>query len=243
MRAADWDFRYRFWVFLAIFSVGLSLYSLDHENIAGWLVKMVRPPSSNPFDLRLGVFHWIFGAAALLAGIGAFVRTWAAAYLRSEIVHDESLHSDRVVADGPYRHVRNPLYLGLVLAAVGLATLASRAGALVILVAVPFFTLRLIGREEAALAASGGDPYRAYCAAVPRLLPSLTPRLPPGDTRPRWGQGFAGELFFWAIALSLALFATTLKIEHFYQALGAAFVLRFLLAVLWWRRRPASAAP
>jgi hypothetical protein len=68
----------------------------------------------------------------------------------------------------------------------------------------------------------------------------VTPRLPAGDTQPRWVQGFAGEIFFWAIAASLATFAVTLKIEHFYQVLGGAFVLRFLLAVLWWRRRPAA---
>jgi len=44
----------------------------------------------------------------------------AEAYLHSSVVHDSQLHSDRLVADGPYRRVRNPLYLGNILLAFGL---------------------------------------------------------------------------------------------------------------------------
>jgi hypothetical protein len=29
--------------------------------------------------------------------------------------HDTALHSDKLVADGPYRHLRNPLYAGVFL--------------------------------------------------------------------------------------------------------------------------------
>jgi protein-S-isoprenylcysteine O-methyltransferase Ste14 len=237
MRAAEWEFRYRFWVYLALFTVAFGLYAVDPVNIVGWIVDAARPPAKNPFDLRLGVFQVVFAVAALVVAAGAWLRTWAAAYLDSTVVHDERLHADRVVADGPYRHLRNPLYLGLMIAAVGLATMASRLGALVILVAVPFFTLRLIGREETALAATGGASYSAFRAAVPRLLPALSPRLPASGARPRWGQAIAGELFFWALAAAVATFAATMKIEVYYWVLGAAFLLRFALARAWWRRR------
>lgn len=45
----------------------------------------------------------------MLVGAAAEIRTWATAYLGSEIVFDLNLHTNRLVADGPYRYVGNPL--------------------------------------------------------------------------------------------------------------------------------------
>jgi protein-S-isoprenylcysteine O-methyltransferase Ste14 len=236
MRATDWEFRQRFWVYAAIFTAGYSLYRVDPLDVVAWLVRALGDDPRGPLDIPLGKFQLAFVGAAALAVLGAMLRTWAAAYLHSEVVHDRALHSDRLVADGPYRHLRNPLYVGLLLAGVGLAAMASRLGAVFMLVALTVFTLRLIGREEAALLASGGDSYRAFCAAVPRLVPALRPRLPAGGARASWGQAFLGETFFWALAAALAVFAATLRIEPFLWVIGAALVLRGALALLWWRR-------
>jgi hypothetical protein len=51
-----------------------------------------------------------------------------AAYLRTEIVHDTAQHSEALVADGPFRYTRNPLYLASLLMAAGIGVLASRSG-------------------------------------------------------------------------------------------------------------------
>jgi protein-S-isoprenylcysteine O-methyltransferase Ste14 len=51
-------------------------------------------------------------------------------------------------ADGPYRYLRNPLYLGAILIALGLGLTASRLGFGLLVGAITAFTLRLIGREE-----------------------------------------------------------------------------------------------
>lgn len=236
MRAAEWEFRHRFWVYFAIFGVAFGFFTFDHVNAAVWLVRAVRG-SHDARLVPLMPLRAVLFTAGGLAVIAAWLRTWAAAYLNTEVVHDSSLHADRLVADGPYRHLRNPLYVGILLAGVGLAALASRTGAVVLLVGLPFFTLRLIGREEAALAAAGGESYRAFKAAVPSLLPALRPRLPPGGARPRWGQALLGESFFWALAAAILVFAWTLRIQVFYWVLGLAFAFRGLLAMLWWRRR------
>ncbi|HEV8628713.1 MAG TPA: methyltransferase [Thermoanaerobaculia bacterium] len=236
MRATDWEFRHRFWIYLVIFTIAYSCYAIDGLNVVAWAVRTARGTLHPPGDVPVGVYRSIFFVGAALAALGAWLRTWAAAYLRSEVVHDAALHAERLVADGPYRHLRNPLYVGFMLAAVGLAAMASRLGAAVIFVGVPLFTLRLIGREEAALTASGGAGYRAFRAAVPRLLPALRPRLPASGMQSRWGQAFAGETFFWAVALALAVFAATLRLQLYFWVLGGAFALRWLLAVLWWRR-------
>jgi hypothetical protein len=41
--------------------------------------------------------------ATLLVGAPATIRTWAAAYLGSDVVHDLRLHTESLVTDGPYR--------------------------------------------------------------------------------------------------------------------------------------------
>ncbi len=76
-----------------------------------------------------------------------------------------------LVAAGPYRWSRNPIYLGLVLLLVGFwLHLASLTPAVV----PPAFAVVLgravIAREEAALTARFGDGYRAYARRVRRWL-------------------------------------------------------------------------
>ena len=65
---------------------------------------------------------------ALLVFAAAVLRTWASAYLRTEVVHDTSQHSKALVADGPFRFTRNPLYLANVPMAAGIGLLSSRLG-------------------------------------------------------------------------------------------------------------------
>jgi protein-S-isoprenylcysteine O-methyltransferase Ste14 len=237
MRASEWEFRHRFWIYAGIFTFAYALYAVYPQNVVSWIAHAWRRAQGLPMATPTWVYRAVFASAAALAALGAWLRTWAAAYLHSEVVHDAALHDERIVADGPYRHLRNPLYVGLLLSGLGLATLANPMGAAVMLVGLWLFTLRLIGREEAALLARGGESYRAFCAAVPRLLPALTPRLPPSGAPPRWGQALLGETFFWALAAALVVFAVTLRTDLYLGTIGLAFVLRGILAMLWWRRK------
>jgi protein-S-isoprenylcysteine O-methyltransferase Ste14 len=206
MRATEFEFRHRFWFIFPLFWVGFAAYRLDPRNVGEILVRQLVPAG----DVRLGV-HSVFGVAALLVGIAALVRTWASAYLQSERVHDSNLRTEGVVADGPYRHVRNPLYLGNFLVALGMGLLMSRLGFLIIVVGHAIFLLRLIGREESELLATQGASYRAYFDAVPRLWPALRPRVPTSSLQPRWPQAFFGETFFWLLFAGTAYFAITLN--------------------------------
>jgi protein-S-isoprenylcysteine O-methyltransferase Ste14 len=88
----------------------------------------------------------------MLVTAGAWIRTWGGAYLRSEVVHDSAVHTERLVADGPYRHLRNPLYLGNMFLAVGMSQCwPVEPGGVVLILGNLLIVLRLIGREEAAL--------------------------------------------------------------------------------------------
>jgi len=207
--ATAFEFRRRFWIIFALFAVAFTCYFVDRTNVI-----------AATLDGADAVYRAAFAAAAVVAFTAAAIRTWASAYLRSEVVKDPAVRTERLVADGPYRHVRNPLYLGTWLLAVAFAPLASRLGAVVLVVGMATIVLRLIGREEQALLATQGEAYRAYLAAVPRLVPALRPRVPRGGGVPRWGQAFAGEAMMWAMAVGLTAFAVTFDGRVLYAAVG-----------------------
>jgi protein-S-isoprenylcysteine O-methyltransferase Ste14 len=213
MQATEFEFRNRFWVIAALFFIGFACSFLDHQNAASALVG----------GNATGV-HLVLGSGALLAVLAAAVRTWASAYLHTEVVKDHALHADRLVADGPYRHLRNPLYLGTLLLAVCFGLMASRLGFVVIVGGLFIFVLRLIGREEAALVQAQGSAFDAYRARVPRLWPALFPRVPASGARPPWRQAFTGELAMWAFAIGAAAFAATFEPRLLYAFLILGFL-------------------
>ena len=235
-RATEFEFRHRFWIISGIFYLGFSCYMWDRTNVSVALARMIPGGMHSPL-----VGRWIraiLGMGVLIVTLAALVRSWAEAYLRSSVVHDSELHSERLVADGPYRRVRNPLYLGNILLAAGLGLMASRTGFLVMELATLPFVYRLILREEANLLESQGDSYRRYFETVPRLWPSLRPRVPAGGGRPNWVDGFAGETFIWSFAIGMAVFDVTLRLAHFWIIMGAGFAVYFLQA--WARKRTAK---
>ncbi|HVB38918.1 MAG TPA: methyltransferase [Vicinamibacterales bacterium] len=238
MRASEFEFRYRFFVIAAIYAIGFSCYAIDHVNagvaIADWLSGGQLPPGSAHTRLLL---QSVFGVGALLAVAAAAVRTWAAAYLKSDVVHDLDLHNDALVADGPFRYVRNPLYVGGLLLSAGMGVMASRLGWVVLNVLSLWFYLRLILREESQLLASQGESYAAYFRAVPRLWPALRPRVPSSGMPPRWGQAFLGEAFLWAFAVAVAIFAVTLSEQIAFRLIDLVLLL-YVVRFFVFRRRP-----
>jgi protein-S-isoprenylcysteine O-methyltransferase Ste14 len=244
MRATEFEFNNRFWVIGAIFTLGFApLYRVDHVNFALALVHALAP--SLDLDSARGNLwvRLVFACGAALIFLAALLRTWATAYLRTEVVHDPTIHSEALVADGPYRRVRNPLYLATLLMTAGMGTMASRLGWVLMLVVMWFFQYRLILREEHGLAATQGASYRAYLRAVPRLWPALTPRVPAGSTQPKWGPALLGELFFWLFGVAQLCFAITLRILPTVVLIGASLVFYIALTSWWKRRSTRSASP
>jgi hypothetical protein len=122
----------------------------------------------------------------------------------------------------------------------GMATLASRTGGVILILAILVIVLRLIGREEAALAQSHGEAYRAFQRAVPRLWPSLRPCLPAGGIQPKWPQAFLGQGWIWCFALNGFLFAWRLSTPLYYTFLWVSGGAYFLMGVVLNRLRRQS---
>ncbi len=79
----------------------------------------------------------------------------------------------RLVTVGPYRFVRNPMYIGAGLALAGAALFYQSWALLAYCVAFAFVTfLFVVVYEEPALRAAFGAAYIDYCERVKRLWPS-----------------------------------------------------------------------
>ena len=79
----------------------------------------------------------------------------------------------RLCTDGPYRWVRNPMYLGHLIFLAGLAlTFKSWAGAVLLAIHILWFDRR-VREDESRLARIFGHDYHAYAARVKRWLPGI----------------------------------------------------------------------
>lgn len=212
MRASHLEFRFRYLIHLAIYLLGFTApwnYALDHYGFSGDGGRAVWLPAALGIE-RAGLLTLTGASNALLVGAilfaltGAWLRTWGAAYLSSAVVKDGAMHGGTVVADGPYRHLRNPLYMGTWLHTFALALLMSPSGAVFAIVLIGVEQLRLIGGEEAFLEHKLGAPYLAYKTQVSRLWPSLRARLAASGARPAWGMAVLGEIYMWGVVVAFA---------------------------------------
>jgi protein-S-isoprenylcysteine O-methyltransferase Ste14 len=144
---------------------------------------------------------------ALLAAFGAILRVWGTAYLGSGTVQSLNMKADSVMVDGPFRYVRNPLYLGLWFTIAALTFVMPPTGALVTMILFTIFQFRLIFGEEAYLSRQLGETYRNYLRVVPRLIPRLRTNLTKGGAQPHWLRAVLTELNSIGIFVALAVFS------------------------------------
>lgn len=110
------------------------------------------------------------GAGLILAGVALSL----AATGRFRRAHNDVRpwkSTTSIIDSGIYGFTRNPMYLGMLAAFLGLAAAMSSLGAL--LMAVPVMVIirtYVIAREEAYLTAKFGAEYSAYCARVRRWI-------------------------------------------------------------------------
>lgn len=110
------------------------------------------------------------GAVLVVAGLG--IALWAAGLFRSAGTPVVPFtQSTALVTGGIYRWTRNPMYLGMVIALVGLAVLLGTLGAFL---PIPFFAWQIRRKfvlpEEAFLEGIFGGRYLEYKARVRRWL-------------------------------------------------------------------------
>jgi protein-S-isoprenylcysteine O-methyltransferase Ste14 len=165
-----------------------------------------------PVALVLVLFGWPSARSAIVglivAAAGEAIRIWAVGYSGATTRSDQ-VTAPQLVTAGPYAFVRNPLYVGNTIIALGfwlafsgdISTLASIVLFVVTAVLVIGVYGAIIPLEEHYLARTFGSQYEAYRRNVPRVLPLATP-LAADERQGTWN----GSVIMRAEIITLAYF-------------------------------------
>jgi len=150
-------------VLFVIAGIGVGLMA-PLAQLAGWL---------RPWNDAIGGAAAVIGIACLVVGIAGTL--WAQLAMgRSWRVGVDHGERTALVAHGPFRWVRNPIYTWMTLASAGFVLLAPNALAAASFVAL-LIALELQVRvvEEPYLLRTHGESYRSYAAATGRFVPGI----------------------------------------------------------------------
>ena len=116
------------------------------------------------------------GALLALAGAAVVIECFARFALKGIGTPAPVAPTKHLVVSGLYRHVRNPMYVGVVTAILGQALWFGSTALLgyAAILWVGFF-LFVLAYEEPTLRRQFGAEYVAYCRGVPRWLPRFKP--------------------------------------------------------------------
>ncbi len=122
-----------------------------------------------PWTRTPGIFLMAIGAALAMFCVGTFIAIGRGTPAPFDPPKE-------FVAAGPYRYVRNPMYIGALLVFTGLALYQRSFSILLFSLAwLAIINLFVIYYEEPTLGRKFGTKYQEYCRAVPRWIPNLRP--------------------------------------------------------------------
>jgi protein-S-isoprenylcysteine O-methyltransferase Ste14 len=200
VNASPWWYRERGMLIGAIFGVGFLAGNVRFDGHAALPAAVVW---GRHFG-NAGVELFLWGGIELVL-FAWLLRTCGTAYLRGEVVFAPDVQHDRLIVDGPFKYVRNPLYIGNVLLALGVGLYAPPLGFAIVVLGNAIFVALLAREEERHLAAQYGADYAAYCKKVRAFLPRLIPAEFPsaGHIEPDFRSAFRAEVFSFFIAIAL----------------------------------------
>lgn len=221
MKAAALAFRFRVPIFVSLYLFGFVApwrALIPETRGTLWLTAsawLSRVPQVGLANASLAVT--LFALTALITG--TMLRITGTAYLSPAVMQGTSLHGTAVVIGGPYRYVRNPLYLGTWLLGLGTSILMPLSGAVFFLATSSAFLVFLVATEERFLTSVLGTPYQDYKRRVHRFLPRV--RAARAETeaesaaksevetsaRPRWWRACVAEIFPVTFTLCFAALA------------------------------------
>jgi protein-S-isoprenylcysteine O-methyltransferase Ste14 len=117
-----------------------------------------------------GVLGVVIGVVLVLVGLGLIA--WSFVTMRAHGEHPEPGHPTKtLVVSGPFKRTRNPIYVGFLLIAAGLAVAVNALAVLVAaFVGAVALTVLVIRREEAYLTLVFGDAYIEYIGRTRRWI-------------------------------------------------------------------------
>ncbi len=163
---------------LAVFTVAMAFFLL------GYLVTItfrISPTLNFPVPIRLiGLlvlllgslfFGWLFRYRRPVDILVSTYVTFSKVVTRARL-DERSLRKEPLVVRGPYKYVRHPLYLGVVLAVLGWWLLLDYTFLLVsATLLLLWFNFVVAPFEEKELRVIFGDEYNRYAELVPKIIP------------------------------------------------------------------------
>ena len=130
-----------------------------------------------PWTVPSQIRSWILITGSLLYFPGMSFALWGRLalgkyYFVSTGFGAQLFEGHQLVTHGPFAIVRNPMYAGLILAALGALLIYPTWTSMIFACCAPLTILRAC-REEAALSAEFGGQWIEYCQRVPAFFPRL----------------------------------------------------------------------
>ncbi len=136
----------------------------------GWLILGLGIDFLWPASFLPARVQYLLGGALFGLG-GILVAVCIVEFRRAGTEFQTHKPASALITGGPYRFSRNPIYIALSLAHVGIALAADSAWMVAMLVpALGVVRYGVIAREERYLEAKFGDDYRRYVATVRRWI-------------------------------------------------------------------------
>jgi protein-S-isoprenylcysteine O-methyltransferase Ste14 len=117
-----------------------------------------------------------FFAGLSVALLGEAIRFWGVLYAGGATRTTAKVGARRLVTDGPFSHVRNPLYIGNFFLNLGIVIMSRAWWPWMLLVSFAVFGIQyglIVREEERFLSEKFGAQYEEYCRLVPRWIPRL----------------------------------------------------------------------
>ena len=155
--------------------INAALRSVIWLGAAVGLAYFKKPDGASLLAVRTDVLGWLAGGI-VLAGLALHI--WSTATLgRGE---RRGAAAGTPVTDGPFRYVRNPIYLAGITLLLGVGLLYSPCRAMDVglpLLLLLYFHVAVVRVEEPELRRRFGSGYEDYCEWVPRWFPVPQPKV------------------------------------------------------------------
>jgi len=112
----------------------------------------------------------------LIALVGELIRFWGVGYAGGETRTTGPVGGSKLVTNGPYAYVRNPLYIGNMLIYCGFGIMSMALFPYFQIAGLIYFFIQyylIVTLEEEYLSKTFADEYARYFKSVPRFIPRL----------------------------------------------------------------------
>jgi len=133
-----------------------------------------------PFLIVMLIFAkptlWSLLIGFSIALVGELIRFWGVGYAGGETRTTGPVGGSKLVTNGPYAYVRNPLYLGNMLMYLGFGVMSMALFPYFQIIGLIYFFVQyylIVTLEEDYLSRAFPDEYALYIKHVPRFIPRL----------------------------------------------------------------------